>query len=89
MAKTLKQRLDDLENSKGDLRVMVFEQAWSNENQFYLAYNPDNPNAPRPKQSEINKKDLMTRDQAVAMAGDRFTPLFVTYVKDWRGVDNA
>ena len=68
---------------------MVFEQAWSNENQFYLAYNPDNPNAPRPKQSEINKKDLMTRDQAVAMAGDRFTPLFVTYVKDWRGVDNA
>ncbi len=88
MTKTLKQRLDELENNRGDLRVMVFEQTWDNENLFYLAHNPDNPNAPKPKQGELDKKDLMTRDQALAKAGDRFTPLFVTYVKDWRGVDS-
>ena len=89
MAKTLKQRIDDLENKRGDLRVMVFEQAWDSEDMFYLAHNPDNPNAPKPKQGALDKKDLMTKAQAEAMAGDRFTPLFVTYVKDWRGDGSA
>lgn len=88
MAKTLKQRIDDLEKKRGDLRVMVFEQTWDNPDLFYLAYNPDNPSKPNnimKKQAALDKKDLLTRDQAIAMAGDRYNPLFIVYVNDWRG----
>ncbi len=89
MTKTLKQRIDDLESNRGDLPLMVFEQAWDSEGMFYLAHDPDNPNSPKPKQGAINKKDLMTKAQAEAMAGDKYRTLFIVYVKDWRGVDNA
>ena len=41
MAKTLKTRIEDLENSRGDLPVMVFEQTWDDEDLFYLAGGPD------------------------------------------------
>ena len=85
MAKTLKQRLDDLENNRGDLPMMVFEQTWDNPDLFYLA---KSHNGIMQKQSEIDKKDLLTRAQAEAMAGDKFTPLFIVYVKDWRGSDD-
>ena len=86
MAKTLKTRIEDLENNRGDLPMMVFEQTWDNPDLFYLA---KSHNGIMQKQSEIDKKDLLTRAQAEAMAGDKFTPLFIVYVKDWRGVDNA
>jgi len=89
MTKTIKQRLGELESVHGHLPLMVFEQAWDSEGMFYLAHDPDNPNAPRPKQGALSKKDLMTKAQAEAMAGDKYRPLFITYVKDWRGVDNA
>ncbi len=80
--KTLKQRVDDLENPGGDLPVMVFEQTWDDENLFYLAGKRYNimQNA-----EAVDKKDLMTRDQAIAKAGDKYRPLFIVYVKDWRG----
>lgn len=83
--KTLKQRVDDLENPGGDLPMMVFEQTWDDENLFYLACTPGKI---MKKRSEVEKKDLMTRAQAEAMAGNNYTPLFIVYVKNWRGVDN-
>jgi hypothetical protein len=86
MTKTLKQRLDDLEKGPGELPVMVFEQTWDNEDLFYLA--GKNYNIMQ-KSEVVDKRDLMTRDQALAKAGDKYRPLFITYVKDWRGVDNA
>ena len=86
MAKTIKQRLDELENRRGDLPIMVFEQTWDNPDLFYLA--GKNYNIMQKKEA-VDKKDLLTRAQAEAMAGDNYTPLFIIYVKDWRGVDNA
>ena len=86
MAKTLKTRLDELENRRGDLPIMVFEQTWDNPDLFYLA--GKNYNIMQKKEA-VDKKDLLTRAQAEAMAGDNYTPLFIIYVKDWRGVDNA
>ena len=86
MAKTLKTRIEDLENSRGDLPVMVFEQTWDDEDLFYLA--GKNYNIMQ-KSEVVDKRDLMARDQALAMAGNNHTPLFIVYVKDWRGVDNA
>jgi len=85
MAKTLKARLEDLENKRGDLPIMVFEQTWDNPDLFYLA---KSHNGIMPKQSEIDKKDLLTRAQAEAMAGDTHDAIFIVYVKDWRGVDS-
>jgi hypothetical protein len=85
MAKTLKTRIEDLENSRGDLPVMVFEQTWDDENLFYLASKSGHIMA---KRNEIDTKDLMTRAQAEAKAGDKHTPLFIVYVKDWRGSDD-
>lgn len=82
MTKTLKQRLDDLENSRGDF--MIFEQSWDNPDLFYLA--GKNYNVMQ-KRGAVDKKDLLTRAQAEAMAGDKHTALFIVYVKDWRGSD--
>ena len=86
MTKTIKQRLGELETARGQLPVMVFEQTWDNPDLFYLA--GKNYNIMQ-KSEVVDKRDLMTRDQALAKAGDRFTPLFVTYVKDWRGEGSA
>jgi len=88
--KTIKARLDDLETGRGQLPIMVFEQTWDNEDLFYLAYNPDNPSKPNTimkKQEAVDKKDLLTRDQAIAMAGDKYRTLFIVYVKNWRGIN--
>lgn len=86
MAKTIKQRLDELENSRGDLPVMVFEQTWDNEELFYLA--GKNYNIMQ-KAEMVDKKDLLTRAEALEKAGDNYRPLFIVYAKDWRGVDSA
>lgn len=86
MTKTIKQRLGELETARGQLPLMVFEQTWDDENLFYLASKSGHIMA---KRNEIDKKDLMTRTEAEAMAGDNHTALFIVYVKDWRGVDNA
>ena len=80
MAKTIKSRLENLENQRGDLPVMVFEQTWDDENLFYLANGKI-----MAKAEDKDKKDLMTRTEAINKAGDNYTPLFVVYVKDWRG----
>lgn len=86
MAKTIKQRLDELENKRGQLPVMVFEQTWDNPDLFYLAGKNYNI---MPKAETIDKKDLLTRAEALELAGDRFDTIFIVYVKDWRGVDNG
>lgn len=84
MAKTLKTRLDELENRRGDLPIMVFEQTWDNPDLFYLA--GKNYNIMQKKET-VDKKDLMTRAQAEAMAGDTHNVIFIVYVKDWRGYE--
>ena len=86
MTKTIKQRLGELETARGQLPLMVFEQTWDNEDLFYLA--GKNYNIMQ-KAEMVDKKDLLTRAEALEKAGDKYTPLFITYVKDWRGVDNA
>lgn len=86
MAKTIKQRLDELENKRGQLPVMVFEQTWDNEDLFYPA--GKNYNIMR-KAEMVDKKDLLTRAEALELAGDTHDVIFIVYVKDWRGVDNA
>ena len=86
MAKTIKQRLDELENKRGQLPVMVFEQTWDNPDLFYLA---GTENGIMKKQSDIDKKDLMTRAEAEAMAGDTHDAIFIVYVKDWRGYEEG
>lgn len=86
MAKTLRARLEDLENKRGDLPIMVFEQTWDNEDLFYPA--GKNYNIMR-KAEMVDQKDLLTRAEALELAGDRFDTIFIVYVKDWRGVDNA
>ena len=85
MAKTLKARLENLETHRGELPVMVFEQIRDNPDLFYLA---KSHNGIMPKQSEIDKKDLLTRAQAEAMAGDTHDAIFIVYIKDWRGGDS-
>ena len=82
MTKTIKQRLGNLEAARGELPVMVFEQTWDDENLFYLASKSGHIMA---KRNEIDTKDLMTRTEAEAMAGNNNTALFIVYVKDWRG----
>lgn len=85
MAKTIKQRLDDLERRR-DLPVMVFEQTWDNPDLFYLA---GTPNRIMAKAEMIDKKDLMTRAEALEKTGANYRPLFIVYVKDWRALDNG
>jgi len=83
MAKTLKARLENLETHRGDLPVLVFEQTWDNEDLYYLA---GTKNGIMKKQSDIDKKDLYTRAEAEAMAGDSHDVIFIVYVKDWRAI---
>lgn len=85
MAKTIKQRLDELENRRGNMPVMVFEQTWDNPDLFYLA--GKNYNIMQ-KREAVDKKDLLTRAEALELAGDRFDTIFIVYVKDWRGSDS-
>lgn len=83
MAKTIKKRLDDLEAYQGELPVMVFEQSWDNADLFYLA----KPDRIMSRAEAIDKNELMTKEQAVKKAGNNYTPLFIVYVKDWRGAE--
>ena len=85
MAKTLKARLENLETHRGELPVMVFEQIRDNPDLFYLT---GKRYKIMRKAEMLDKKDILTRDQAIAMAGDRYNPLFIVYVKDWRGLDS-
>ncbi|HRT82662.1 MAG TPA: hypothetical protein P5127_05825 [Oscillospiraceae bacterium] len=82
MAKTIEKRLDDLESYGGNLPTMVFEQSWDNPDLFYLS----GPNNLMAKMGlKVDKTDLMTRAEAIEKAGNKYTLLFITYVKDWRG----
>jgi len=84
MAKTLKARLENLETHRGDLPIMVFEQTWDNPDLFYLA--GKNYNIMQKKEA-VDKKDLLTRAEALELAGDTHDTIFIIYVKDWRGSD--
>ncbi len=83
MAKTIQKRIDDLEAYRGKLPVMVFEQSWDNADLFYLA----KPDRIMSRAEAIDKNALMTKEQAVKKAGNNYTPLFIVYVKDWRGAE--
>lgn len=85
MAKTIKQRLDDLENNQGDLPILVFEQTRDDENLFYLT---SKTNRIMRKVGDVDKKDLYTRAEAEAMAGNANDAIFIVYKKDWRARDN-
>mgnify|MGYP000847002467 CR=1 FL=1 len=70
MDKIIVSRLNGSEPPPGNLPPLVIHQSQDNEDLFYLL---DAPGV------------LITLDEALKKAGDNCTPVYVVYVKDWRG----
>jgi len=70
--KTIKARLDDLESHRGGLPSIAIYQNLDNQELYYLDGKPE---------------DLMTEAEILEKVGDVYTPIFITYVRNWRADD--